>query len=179
MVHYIRLLKPPKLQFNGKTHQIVKALITITTDLGDDFFPSDLPLWAKLISSTQHDTRNEYQFACWKAGMRALWVEVDARLVIDIRSWRLLIAAAGQEAGAAFNSLCPTTLCDIVTFRSDIVAEHVRTKDVSVRVERTFVLSPGNHLSIIEDTRESIARHIWWVSLEASFSVLTPLGMLV
>ena len=161
MVYYIRFLKAPQSYSIGKAGQVVRALITITSDLGDDFFPSDLILRAKLTpKNNENDTIDQYQPAYWKAGMRVLWIEVDATRSKEMRPWRLLVTTVHQETATYYDSLSVGALCDIVSCRSD-VTEPSLTKPVTARVERHFMLQPGNSLKILEDTGESIARHIW------------------
>ena len=57
MVHYVRFLKPPRSCSLEKSQTLVKALITVTTDLGDDFLPCDLALGTCLLPS--HDSNHE------------------------------------------------------------------------------------------------------------------------
>jgi len=163
MVHYIRFLKAPQLYPVSSTRQVVKALISITTDLGDDFLPIDVLLRAKLIHSNEDaDTINECQAALWKAGMRVLRfeVEVDATRSKNMRSLGLLVETANRGPATLFEGLPLVVLCDIVSCRSDVGGSTIM-KDVSTRVERRFMLQPSNVLSILEDIGESIARHIW------------------
>ena len=160
MVHYIRLLKTPRKEIiNGRRY--VKALATITNDLGDDYFPTELLLRVKLISTNKAaDTNAQYEFVRWKAGMRVLWIEVEASCMEDVRPWTLLVSTAKHKAAALHDSLSLASLCDIVSCRSS-VTEYSKSEDASTHVERRFELPLGNLLSIFEDTGESIARHIW------------------
>ena len=160
MVHYIRFLKTPQKQtINGR--RCVKALATITNDLGDDYFPTDLLLRVKLIYTNKAvDTNAQYELVRWKAGMRVLWIEVDASCMQDMWPWTLLVSTAKHEAAALHDSLSLATLCDIVSCRSS-VTEYSKSQHASTHVERCFELPLGNVLSIFEDTGESIACHIW------------------
>jgi len=163
MVHYIRFLKAPQLYPVSSTRQVVKALISISTDLGDDFLPHDVLLNAKLIHSNgDADTINECQPALWKAGMRVLRieVEVDATRSKNMRPLSLLVETANRGPATLFEGLPLVVLCDIVSCRSEVGGSAIM-REVSTRLERRFMLQPGNMLSVVEDIGESIARHIW------------------
>ncbi len=163
MVHYIRFLKAPQLYPVSSTRQVVKALISITTDLGDDFLPNDVLLSANLIHCNgDADTINECQPALWKAGMRVLRieVEVDATRSKDMRPLSLLVETANRGPATLFEGLPLVVLCETVSCRSDVGGSTIR-KEISTRIERRFMLQPSNMLSIFEDIGESIARHIW------------------
>lgn len=163
MVHYIRFLKAPQLHPVSSTRQVVKALISISTDLGDDFLPNDVLLNAKLIHSNgEVDTIDECEPALWKAGMRVLRIEVelDVTRSKDTRPLSLLIETANRGPAVLFEGLPLVVLCEIVSCRSH-VGGYTTMKEVSTRIERRFMLQPGNMLTISEDIGESIARHIW------------------
>ena len=96
MVHYIRFLKPPKLHKESGSRATVKTLITVTTDLGDDFFPSNLDLTAVLVQSD--DRVCESSGCCkviWKGGARVLWVEVAAERISSESRLRVTVAEPG------------------------------------------------------------------------------------
>lgn len=162
MVHYIRFLKAPQLHPVSSTHQIVKALISISTDLGDEFLPNDVLLNAKLIHSNgKVDTTNECKPALWRVGMRVLRIEVelDVTRSKDMGPLSLLVESANRGPAVLFEGL-PLVLCEIVSCRSH-VGGYTIMEGASTRIERRFMLQPGNMLSISEDIGESIARHIW------------------
>lgn len=163
MVHYIRFLKAPHLYPVSSTRQLVKALISISTDLGDDFLPNDVLLHAKLIHSIgDADTIDECQLALWKAGMRVLRIEVEVPVTPskDMRPLSLLVETAHSDTATLVEGLPVVVLCEIVSCRSDVGGSSIM-KEVSTRIERRFMLQPSNMLSIFEDIGESIARHTW------------------
>ena len=162
MVHYIRYLKVPFFcSANNGLHRVVKALITITTDLGDDFFAKDLSLNAELFLSNQPEHSHYRHRAYWKGGSRVLWIEIDVPCFEQTQEhWKLAITTACQETDVQFDVLAEDVICEVFSAWSGIrhdAADAVKWN----RVERRFMLRPGNVLSILEDTGESIARHIW------------------
>jgi len=163
MVHYIRFLRAPQLCPVSSTRQVVKALISISTDLGDNFFPSDLLLHAKLVNSDRNtDTINECRPALWKAGMRVLRIEMQVEIIRskDLRPLKMLVETANRGPAALYKGLPLVALCDLVSCWSDVGGSPF-VKEVPTRIERRFMLQPNNMLSISEDIGESIARHIW------------------
>ena len=162
MVHYIRFLKVPQLKCDGKNSHVVKVLVTVTNDLGDDFFPSDLQLQAKLSNNAdEEDAVDQYQvISSWKAGMRVLWIELDASRVRNLMSPRLHVKSVGHVAGALDAGPSSVALCDIISCRTDIVDSSKAGKAMAQAV-RLLTLLPGNNLSVFEDIGDSIARHIW------------------
>ena len=162
MVHYIRFLKVPFLcSANNGLHRVVKALITITTDLGDDFLAKDLPLNAELFLSNQQEHSHYRHRAYWKGGSRVLWTEIDMPCSERTEEhWKLAITTAHQATDFQFDILAEDVVCEVFSAWSGI--NHQTADAVNLdRVERRFMLRPGNVLSILEDTGESIARHIW------------------
>lgn len=163
MVHYIRFLKAPQLYPVSSTRQLVKALISISTDLGDDFLPNDVLLHAKLIHGNgDADNIDECQPALWKAGMRVLRIEMEVHVIRsrDMRPLSLLVETANSGTATLVEGLSLVVLCEIVSCRSDVGGSCIM-KEVSTRMERRFMLQPSNMLSISEDIGESIARHVW------------------
>ena len=164
MVHYIRFLKAPFIcsANNGlrKVH-VVKALITITTDLGDDFFAKDVFLDAEVSMSNGEKNAHYRHRAFWKGGSRVLWIEVDVSCFHQAEEpWTLAVMSASQEAGLQFDVLSAGTIPEVFSAWSYVSHEAADTANLN-RIERRFMLPSGNILSIFEDTGESIARHIW------------------
>ncbi|KAL9578477.1 MAG: hypothetical protein Q9203_007081 [Teloschistes exilis] len=79
MVHYIRFLKPPRLSVNPKLswRPSLTTLITITTDLGDVFYPGDAEVHVALAEA---DNVTSVGTVCWKSGMRCLRIEIQVAL---------------------------------------------------------------------------------------------------
>lgn len=159
MVHYIRFLKPPV----SNARHVVKALICVTTDLGDDFFRMDLKLRVVLKSeSISEESDSQSQDAYWKAGMRALWVEVTMKVdeeAIGMRPKKLSIGLPEHEE-VSFDRLSLDCLPEIVSCHS-LVGLSSESHARSMLVERNFMIQRDLRLPLFESCGESIARHIW------------------
>lgn len=74
-MHYIRFVKPPRLE-TEKDGPCIKALITLTSDLSDGFYPLDAQICIDLVSSnTKKDCAKSHVFqqkTSWQPGMRTL-----------------------------------------------------------------------------------------------------------
>ncbi|KAL8843516.1 MAG: hypothetical protein Q9170_000020 [Blastenia crenularia] len=79
MVHYVRFLRSPRfdlaVRYRGRV--LLRGLITITTDLGDSFYPSDLCLYTAIVT---RNGRISLASTTWKPGMRCLKVEIKVPL---------------------------------------------------------------------------------------------------
>lgn len=164
MVHYIRFLKLPRISTVDHSRSVLKALITITSDLGESIYHGDVPLWVTLLSPNDNKTtilpgRDLF----WKRGMRCLSIEIDPRQ-ISMVTWsaRMVVTAHGR---AVVDALSSHSIPDFVSAWSDGFHSDA-TKGNSQWVMRRFEPTEGIALSIREDTGESIARHVWWVSGE-------------
>ena len=150
MVWYIRFLKPPKIDPKGH----VRALIAITTDLGDGFYPDDLTLHATI---TKNDNRMpQWQSVEWKRGMRALWidiVDVYANLPVDLR------LVVNFEMGVQGNPISAEKMPEILGVWSDTFGKS--KSQAGGIIQRRYRTGPNPEKMIIEETGESIARHIW------------------
>jgi len=71
-MRYIRFLKAPKVQIETGSKSTIKAVITITSDLGESFCSEVVHLAASLRS--HHDNGEMYlrKVFKWESGMRAL-----------------------------------------------------------------------------------------------------------
>ena len=150
MVWYIRFLKTPKIDQKGH----VRALITITTDLGDGFYPDDLTLHATITSS--ENFMSEWQSVEWKGGMRTLWIDianVDANLPVDLR------LVVNSETSIEGNHVSVENMPEILGVWSDIFGKS-KSQAGSI-IQRRYRTCLKVEKIIIEETGESIARHIW------------------
>lgn len=153
MVWYIRFLKSPKLDQKGH----VRALITVTTDLGDDFYPADLTLHAIIVTTEyEEDWMPGWQTVKWKSGMRTLWIDIvnlDAGPSVDLR---LVVSSEQSRQG---NTLLLDNIFEILSVWSDTFDwEKSQASNV---VERRYRTDSGHERAVLEETGESIARHIW------------------
>ena len=170
MVHYIRFLTAPKLHAVG----VIKVLITITTDLGDDFFHCDRPLRAGLFSNSSNTTELlQSRSILWKAGMRVLWVEIFAHVSPGLR---LRVEAESEAKTTCSDTIALDRMPLVIGCCSNL--DPLQESGVCGRSERSLLLQPENCLRIDEDIGESIARHVWWVSYLITIESLTVIGML-
>ena len=162
MVHYIRFLKPPFI-CQGKKHcRQVKALVTITTDLGDTFFAEDQILKAEVRLP---ESLEPIAYSCnyfWKPGDRVLWIEVDLpngdhlKKPLEIR-----ISPVRPRTSSTADFLSLDKSCTTIFSAWSNCVPVSEENPLRYRQERRLLLEPGNVLSIYEDCGESIARHIW------------------
>ncbi|KAF1971509.1 hypothetical protein BU23DRAFT_556027 [Bimuria novae-zelandiae CBS 107.79] len=190
-MRYIRFLKTPRIVHDKKRPGVhVSCLITITSDLGDSFLPYDLTLSAELIEYEQlagnPDTEAEasdlkllhafpnnvitWKTIHWKAGLRSLAVTIPLSRTYHQNG--PLIVRIGTE---------PKSPCDEL----DKLLQHDSRGVVSVwsapftletnspglkTAERRFKIGDSIH-HILEETGESIARHLWDAGVTLSFQL--------
>lgn len=153
MVWYIRFLKPPKLDPKGH----VRALITITTDLGDDFYPTDLTIYAIVV--TAQDERkwtSEWQTLKWNSGMRSLWAEFKDAHASPPEPLRLVV---NPRRSTEASVILPINMPEFLGVWSDTF-DRGKNQAGSL-VERRYRTNSGPERIITEETGESIARHVW------------------
>ena len=153
MVYYIRFLKPPKFDIDKC---IVRALVTITTDLGDDFYPADIGLYAAVISDTLNESDTEWENISWKRGTRNVWIEIRKSHFNNTRSMRLLVSTRRTLAA---DTVLLSNLPEILSARTEVFGKE--KPQAGNRIERRYGTNLGNSRAIYEETGESIARHIW------------------
>jgi len=155
MVHYIRFLKLPKgIHRDGKIS--VRALVTITTDLGESFFNGRLTLAAS-IRGLDIDSVYLQRTYKWEPQKRTLDIEIPLKAKDVVWPVRLHV---GRATGKALDSISPERIPAVVSIWSDyfslsgpISGNHL--------VERVFELIDRSLLHVWEESTESIARHIW------------------
>ena len=154
MVHYIRFLKPPVLD---SVRGIVRALVTVTTDLGDYFYPGHLSLFA-LIVIPEHDCSRalNWKKVQWKSGMRTLWIEVPLMHRSPLECWHLLV---NTEPSLLADDISLLSMSEVLSARSDYFS--LEKPQANHRIERRYKTNDGAERRVFEETGESIARHIW------------------
>lgn len=140
------------------TRSSVKALVTITSDLGEAIYQGDLSLRAALVSSDQKDVLFSEIIFFWKQGMRTLWIEVDQKLVSHL-TWpaQMVVAAHGRTV---LDALSLDDIPQFVSAWSDDF-DACGTKVSSQWVMRRFKPAADVSLDIREESGDSIARHVW------------------
>jgi len=159
----VRFLKTPKIVVaTGKI--TLQATITITTDLGETYYDSDVSLAATLRSSDCDGDVYLRRTIQWTAGKRAVDVSLDltrtevewpAKLHVGVKS------KFGNLADHFERFHNPGELPSILSVWSGPLDAMKGMFETSRRVERRFTPYNERPLSIYEDTGESIARHLW------------------
>jgi hypothetical protein len=153
MVYYIRFLKRPKLDV--KTG-LTRALVTITTDLGDDFYPGDLTLHAMLVTDYREEPITEWHTVLWKKGMRSVWIEIGKLRNRESKFRRLLVHTQRTQAA---DTILIEHIPEVLSARSGTFS--IDRPLAGDKIERRYKTGQGDERSVYEETGESIARHIW------------------
>lgn len=155
----VRFLKPPKVHVD-RGSVLLKAVLTVTTDLGETFYPDDLDLVVALrdVDEEEGDIYLRKKLA-WKAGARSLNVQFDlSRQDIE---WPACVHVAaknhGKMAAGAGGGFLPA-IVDVWSGALNPLRGHF---DSGWRVERRFTALSGRPLCLLEDAGDSIARHLW------------------
>jgi hypothetical protein len=154
-MRYVRYLKLPKLEA-GK----VSALITVASDLGETFLDETVELEVFVDSESssgkpQPPVRKTFK---WNAGFRVLSIVVP--LSHGTPKKKLWMTVGGGFSGDSLQPL--TTSSGIVACSASITRPG---ETIEHQIMRRFLLQNGTTFGIIEDGDQSIARHIWYVSL--------------
>jgi SAM-dependent methyltransferase len=149
----VRFLKTPKVHVDNANIQL-RAVITVTTDLGETFYPEDLDLVVTVESATAADAdiflrRKQH----WKAGSRSLPISFD--LAHQDLEWPACVHVEARNSKA--NGYLPP-ICEIWSGPINAIKGQF---DSGWRVERRFTSSADRRLSLLEDAGDSIARHLW------------------
>jgi len=156
-MRYIRFLKPPKIQ-----NKSIRALITITSDLGESFFGEDVLLSTSIVSAAHDGEVYLRKGLSWKAGMRSLQIsfnfeksDIDwpVRVHVSLRNCPLSDHFEKHHNGA--------DLPNVISAWSDVLDPPNGVLEASKTVERRFTPLNERQLKFWEETGESIARHIW------------------
>jgi hypothetical protein len=159
----------------------LKATITVTTDLGETFYPNDADLVATIRESAADGEVYIRRKLKWPANARSLPVIFDLSRT-DIE-WPACLHIGVKT------SVCkgPGFLPPIVDAWSGELNPNKGQLDSGWRVERRFIPLNERPVALIEDAGDSIARHLWdgsqalahiideTISLESS---TTPLPLL-
>ena len=156
---YIRFLKTPAYAPSGKGVQMIKTLVTIVTDLGDDFYNRDLILKPFLLAVDGKLYQSCHRAFRWTSGTRQQWINLEIPSPHLAGSWRLVVTAASESDTWEADSINPKE-DQVLTLVSDSF-DPLQYQKAGPIVERRFLLERNNILCIKEDTANSIARHIW------------------
>lgn len=165
-MRYVRFLKTPRIVTEKGTNKSqVYCLITITSDLGDSFFPYDTELCAELISPKrdfQGDGVLVWRTLKWTAGMRTLAVTLPLKKSFTLGPLRVRVGVEPKVDHDTFEDLSDGDSNGIVSAWSAEFNSNGRNEAVKL-VERRFRIAHKT-INVWEETGESIARHLWYTS---------------
>ncbi|MCJ1306452.1 hypothetical protein MMC25_000094 [Agyrium rufum] len=173
MFWYIKFFKVPELRKDGTvksktyTQYTIKTTISVTTDLGDVFYPRDLDLVSCLYVPDVNDKVDPGRamtiplLLSWKKGNRCLNVAHHFRLPKS-ESLPLMCLCISSEPIYLQNDINLVNLKNsfLLGIRSDAIGPELG-KSSSGMVGREFRLLHNRTLRIWEESGDSIARHIW------------------
>lgn len=177
-MHYIRFLKSPKKISDSRSIHHLSAVVTITTDLGDTFLYSDLPLLVELedVHGNKLIDGGKPKEYLWTAshGFKGLAVEVpigtrtmragvEIKMVIRAKDEMHMVESFGHVLGYRRSDLGDDG--GVVTLRGNDTRAGV--------VQRIFKYGDEHTIRIWEEAGESIARHIWYAPGTSSFPFST------
>ena len=157
MVWYIRFLNAISEKTHDPNTNLYKYdfVLTITTDLGDEFYPASTDVHIHAI--TEDGSKHHVKKLVWKAGMRVLRVEF-----IFQRQWTRTVAfGISVKSSGESDGLQVGKMLEIVGIRSTFLTASCDGGASPDEAGRVFSLGEGNELCIWEELGESIARHIW------------------
>ncbi|KAK5112894.1 hypothetical protein LTR62_003716 [Meristemomyces frigidus] len=159
-MHYIRYLKPPIVLVRPGS-VLLKSIVTITTDLGETFYPDDLDLVATLRGPDDDGDIYLRRRVKWPANARSLPINFDlSRQEID---WPACVHIAAKAPNGGRGGCAKTLgfLPEVVDIWSGVLNPTSGQFDSGRRVERRFTSLAERTLSVLEDAGDSIARHLW------------------
>lgn len=171
-MRYIRFVKTPR--FEGDT---LKALVTVSSDLGDDFCSLACELIPLLTAVNNGGERQHtsLQTRKWNAGMRAApitWTPSKAVLSMPGVTYSLTIFAVDVQTGArtVVNRLPGggggrRADAEFPLILSITSGEFSRTRQAGHECMRRFEVADGTELKIWEKSGDAIEAHIWYTSL--------------
>lgn len=158
MVYYIRFLKLPKYDASKDT---VRALMTVTTDLGDGFYPGSLTLYSTIKTyGCDNERQSSWHTAEWKDGMRTIWIEIqNFRKCPSVPLQLTVNFRPTLEADHLLYNEMP----EVLSVQINSVGRDGRWEDPQAdsRVQRKYKSANGRENVISEETGDSIARHLW------------------
>lgn len=160
-MRYVRFLKTPRIVTEKGTGRIqISCLITITSDLGDSFLAHDVQLSAELLTADPPEEIRIWQSVRWKSGMRSLPISFPANK--NRNSSRLLLRVGVEPKSTVdeYTNLLEEESCSVVSAWSLGFSSSSPAVQVEKLVERRFKVGNGE-IRILEETGESIARHLW------------------
>jgi len=153
-MQYIRFLKSPRFKAGRHRDGIISTLITVCSDLGESFMVRDSPI----IGIVRHCNgaeifRKEF---LWKSGMRTLQINIT----VDRASYcePMILQVSTDDVAADQLFLEPKTTVLSVWSPPFGLSHETGTEFL---VERRLDIGCETYFAVWEETRDSIARHIW------------------
>ncbi|KAK8197705.1 putative methyltransferase-domain-containing protein [Phyllosticta capitalensis] len=171
-MRYIRFLKVPRADSKS-----ISCVVTITSDLGEDFLAEDVALSATVRGPQDCGDIFLRKSLKWTAGMRALPVKFDLRHC-DL-DWPVVVHVGQKDQLADYfeTHLTGSELPAVISVTSAPLNVPAGICEAERKVHRRLVPLSNRPLKIWEETGESIARHIWdaGVGLAAFFDKIIAL----
>ena len=137
---------------------LIEIIITVTTDLGDRFYPSDVSLHASVRSESNNIIIKE-NLIKWRAGSRC--VKSSFQLSAIESSEPVYVHLISDPTDVTFTNSSPGKIPAIHAISSATVDTVDGAAAVESVARRTFGFSRGSKVIIWEDIGDSIARHVW------------------
>ena len=135
---------------------MLKAVITITTDLGETFYPENIDLVATIRQTEDEGEVYLRRKLQWPASARSLPISFDlSRSDVEWPAC-MHVAVKAPQPVRSLGFMSP--IVDVWSSTLNPTKGHF---EASRRVERRFVSSTEQTLSLLEDAGDSIARHLW------------------
>jgi hypothetical protein len=157
MVHYIRFLRVPqiRLEAKGLTARIT-AVLTVTTDLGESYYPEDLELLVGLVDQKQLGALISSWRVFWRKNTQVTKLDLRHRSFLSPEPMLLHVSTRKTDDLWVKGGPMPEVL-DVWSDSFFLNAE-CSAHDF---VERKLRLTNFISINVWEATGESIARHIW------------------
>lgn len=172
-MHYIRFLKPPRLQ--GGSAPTLSAKITVTTDLGESFLFSEVILLVELELDDGSTVGKSCEYL-WKGqdGMRSIEVKILVPPTLKRSGKKFKMLIRPKDKMYTVDSFSAASNLDITNTNNQGGVMAVRSMKIEAvpsingpgsvttgMAERVFTYG-NSEIRIWEETGESIARHIWY-----------------
>jgi hypothetical protein len=164
MVYYIRFLRVPqiKLEANGRGKDRVAritAVLTVTTDLGESYFPEDLELNVRLVNSEDRGALPIHWRVYWRKNTHVTKLDFRHRNGGSRQIMYLHVSTPATDETWVKYAQIPGVL-DVYSLGFQLHMD-CSAPDYA---ERRLPLTNTTTITIKEAIGESIARHIWWAS---------------
>ena len=157
---YIRFLKAPKA-ISTSTSISLDIIVTITTDLGDYFYPNNITLYSTVRPENSSDKLIKKVSINWKPGYRCL--KFSIRLSINEVPESFYINVTSEPEDKIDGNLSFHNIRAIHAISTAPIYPSNGTATVENVARRTLHMWNNTDVTIWEDIGDSIARHIWFV----------------